>query len=421
MPARAPLCRGNAGAGHASISTMFGIPSKVESDEGKIDELLSRGVAEALPSKESLKTLLMSGKRLRIKLGIDPTGANLHIGNSVPLLKLRSFQELGHTVVLIVGDFTATIGDTSDKESERPMLSRAAIAENMKTYKEQVGKILDLSKTEFRRNSAWLGTLTYQEIGEHADIFSVSDFIARDAISRRLKGGKRVSLREVLYPLMQGYDSVAVKADVELGGADQRFNLLAGRALQEHFGQVPQHILTFALVTDGAGKKVSKTGAATVYLTDTPDTMFGKTMSVPDELVEQYFISMTRKPIDEVRALLAGHPRDAKLALAYELVEMYHSKEKAENAKESFIQTFSNKQTPDTMPLRVVQRNTTYLDALSDSGLVASKNEARRLFAEGAVSSMLTNTVIGDPEAILTQPDKLKIGKKRFLEIKIDT
>jgi tyrosyl-tRNA synthetase len=200
----------------------------ISTDVGAIDELLSRGVTEVIV-KEKLREKLLSGKRLRVKLGIDPTSPNLHIGRAVPLLKLRDFQELGHQIVLIVGDFTAVIGDTSDKESERPMLAREVIEKNKESYLEQAGKILDLDKVEFRYNSEWLEKLDYRQIGEHADCFSVADFIARENIAKRLTEGKRVSLREILYPLMQGYDSVAIEADVELGGTDQRFNLLAGR------------------------------------------------------------------------------------------------------------------------------------------------------------------------------------------------
>ncbi len=393
---------------------MFG-RSPVSTDPEKIDELLSRGVAETIPSADSLKKLLMSGKRLRIKLGVDPTSPNIHVGRSVPLLKLRDFQELGHQVVFIAGDFTAVIGDTSDKDAERPMLAREQIEENMKTYRAQVGKILDLSKTEFRRNSEWLGKLTYRDIGEHADVFSVSDFIARENIKRRLDQGKRVSLREVLYPLMQGYDSVVISADVELGGSDQRFNVLAGRPLQEKFGQAPQHCLLFSLVTDPSGAKMSSSWGNTINITDEPDTMFGKTMAVPDALIKGYFISMTRLPLARVDELLQGHPRDAKLALAHEFVRMYHSGRAADAAKNAFINTFSKGEVPSSMPSSAGK---TYLDAIHNAGVVESKSEIRRLFAQGAVSSVVGGATIENPNTELTNPDKLKIGKKIFLEVR---
>lgn len=396
---------------------MFKGATKVITDEKKIDELLSRGVHEAIPSNESLKKLLMSGNRLRIKLGVDPTGERLHLGHSVPLLKLRDFQELGHTVVFIVGDFTAVIGDTSDKDAERPMLSSNDIKKNMATWKSQVGKILDLSKTEFRRNSEWLGKLTYREIGEHADLFSVADFTARENIKRRLDEGKRVSLREVLYPLMQGYDSVAISADVELGGSDQRFNLLAGRTLQVHFKQKPQHVLTFSLITDASGKKLSKTGSATAYVTDTPDDLFGKTMSVPDDLVRQYFVSMTRVPLGEVETLLKGHPRDAKLALAQEFVRHYHGDKKATEARENFLKTFSQKEIPTDAP-ECSRGSSTLADALLACGVVASKGKFRRLLDGGGVKIAGSEEKLTESTAdAISEGTTLRLGKHKFVKI----
>lgn len=397
---------------------MFGGASTISTDEKKIDELLARGVAEALPTQASLKKLLMSGKRLRVKLGVDPTSPNIHTGRAVPLLKLRDFQELGHHVVFIVGDFTAVIGDTSDKDAERPMLSPEEIKKNLRHYKRQVGKILDLSKTEFRHNSEWLGKLTYRDIGEHADIFSVADFIARDNIKRRLQEGKRVSLREVLYPLMQGYDSVAVKADVEIGGSDQRFNLLSGRTLQEHFGQTPQHVLTFALVTDPTGKKMSSSWGNTINITDTPDEMFGKTMSIPDELIEQYFVSMTRVPLSDIETLLAGHPRDAKHALAHEFVRMYHGEKAAGRAKENFLKTFSQKEVPSNTPECPMIEGQTLADALVQCGAVASKGEFRRLFDGGGVKIAGTEEKLTEKNIHkVADGTVLRLGKHKFFKV----
>ena len=216
-------------------------------NEEKIDEILTRGVAEVIHT-EKLKAKLLEGKALRIKIGIDPTSPNIHIGRATGLWKLRELQDLGHTVVFIIGDFTGIIGDTSDKESKRPMLSREVIEKNLETYFEQVGMVLDMSRVEKHMNSEWLEKLTYREISEHAEIFSVADFIARENIKVRLDAGKRVSLRETLYPLMQGYDSVAINADLEIGGTDQKFNMLAGRKLQEHFKKEPQSILMLNLI-----------------------------------------------------------------------------------------------------------------------------------------------------------------------------
>lgn len=395
----------------------FGAPQKVITDEARIDEILSRGVEEIIPSKESLKALLLSGRRLRIKLGIDPTSPNIHAGRAVPLLKLKDFQDLGHTVVFIVGDFTAVIGDTSDKDAERPMLSDTEITNNMRTYRAQVGKVLDVSRAEFHHNSAWLGKLTYRDVGEHANIFSVADFISRDNIKRRLDAGKRVSLREVLYPLMQGYDSVAVRADVEIGGMDQRFNLLAGRPLQEKFGQAPQHCMLFSLMTDASGKKMSSSAGNTINITDAPGEMFGKTMKIPDDAIEQYFVAMTRVPLARVKELTRGHPRDAKLALAEEFVRLYHGDQAARKAREEFIRTFSQKDAPEDAPLCEIKNGDTLLDALVSCGAVSSKTDGRRLFEAGAVRVAGSDEKILDSSEVPESGTILRVGKHRFVKI----
>lgn len=387
----------------------------VLTDTALIDELLTRGVDEVLPNQESLRSRLLSGQRLRVKLGFDPTGERIHVGHSAPLLKLRDFQRLGHTVVFIVGDFTAVIGDTSDKESERPMLEAEAIRRNMATWKEQVSKILDLSKAEFRYNAEWLGKLTYREIGEHADNFSVADFIARDNIRRRLDQGKRVSLREVLYPLMQGYDSVAVQADVEIGGTDQKFNLLAGRTLQTAFKQRPQEVLTMALLTDSTGKKMSKTGGATVFVTDEPNEMFGKTMTVPDELVRQYFVSMTRIPLAEVASVMELHPKEAKVRLAETLVSMYHGKEVAIRAREHFENTFSKGEVPVDIPVLSLGDGS-FMHELVLSGAVESNAAFRRLVSQGAVRIAETDEKITE-HSLPPFGSTVRIGKHKFYKI----
>jgi tyrosyl-tRNA synthetase len=292
-----------------------GAKSEVVTDEAAIEELLTRGVSEVIV-KEKLKAKLLSGEKLRIKLGIDPTSPDLHIGRAVPLLKLRDFQQLGHQIVLIVGDFTAVIGDTSDKDAERPMLTPEEIEKNKQTYFDQAGKLLDLSKVEMRYNSEWLKPLNYRQIGEHADLFSVSDFIARENIAKRLEAGKRVSLRELLYPLMQGYDSVAINADVELGGSDQKFNVLAGRPLQEHFKQRPQDIVLNPLIDGLDGTKMSSSKGNVITLTAPASDMYGKVMSMGDAQIGTYFEICTRVPMAEVRSIQQGladgslHPKD---------------------------------------------------------------------------------------------------------------
>lgn len=396
---------------------LFQRTKPVITDEKRIDELLSRGVHEVIPSADSLKKLLMSGKRLRIKLGIDPTSPNVHLGRTVPLLKLRDFQELGHQVVFIVGDFTALIGDTSDKDSERPMLGQETVLRNMRTYRKQVGKILNLSQTEFVQNSSWLSKLSYEDICEHANLFSVADFIARDNIKKRLDEGRRVSLRETLYPIMQGYDSVAVRADVELGGSDQRFNVLSGRPLQEHFGQPPQHCLLFSLVVDPSGKKMSSSWGNTINIEDAPQDMFGKTMAIPDTLIEGYAISMTRLPLETVASLRDMHPKEAKTLLAKELVRMYHGDRAAEAASTDFEKTFSQKEAPTEAPECVITENENLLDGLVKCGVVSSKTEGRRLFEAGAVRTVPDDTKITDSHEQVPDGVVLRVGKHRFIKI----
>jgi tyrosyl-tRNA synthetase len=385
----------------------FSSKPKIVTDEAKIDALLTRGVHEVIPSNDSLKKLLLSGKKLRIKLGIDPTGANIHLGNTVPLLKLRDFQDLGHEVVFIIGDATGVIGDTSDKDSERPMLTEDQVKANLTSYVNQVSKILDKNLLEVRRNSEWLLKLNYRDIGEHADVFSVSDFIARDNNKRRLDAGKRVSLREVLYPLMQGYDSVAVKADVELGGSDQRFNVLAGRPLQERYGQKPQHCLLFSLMPGTDGDKMSKSKGNVINIFDDPQSMFGKVMSSRDDVVKEFFISATRVPLTEVEIILAGHPKEAKMALAHELVKMYHGAAAADKARNGFESTFSKGEVPTDIPEVTLAEGESVMDALVRVKIVESKTDYRRLDAAGAIT-MLSEDATGTT---------MRIGKHRFAKI----
>ena len=384
----------------------FSKESGVVADESAVDELLSRGVSEVIV-KDDLRKKLLSGERLRIKLGIDPTSPDLHIGRSIPLLKLRDFQKLGHQIVLIVGDFTAVIGDTSDKDAERPMLEQETIERNKKSYFDQAGKILDLSKVEMRYNSEWLKPLNYREIGEHADLFSVADFIARDNIARRLSGGKRVSLRELLYPLMQGYDSVAVKADVELGGSDQKFNVLAGRPLQEHFGQRPQNVILNPLIDGLDGTKMSSSKGNAINLTAPAGDMYGKVMSMADAQVGTYFELCTRVPMGEVEGILKGHPKEAKMRLARELVTMYHDAAAAQKAQDDWQNTFSQGGVPADVPAVAAGKLRDIVDGLSMS-------ELRRLVDAGAVSYVENGEKIASIDEEIT--GVIRIGKHRFLK-----
>lgn len=397
---------------------------KTGPDSEKIQEILTRGVAEVIdPTK--LKEKLLAGKKLRIKYGIDPTGKHIHLGRAVALLKLRAFQELGHTIVFIVGDFTGVIGDTSDKESERPMLSKKEVKENMKTYVAQAKKILAPKNLEIHYNSKWLGKLRYGDIGEQADTFSLADFISRDNIKKRLTKGERISLREVLYPMMQGYDSVAVRADVEVGGNDQKFNMLAGRKMQERRKLAPQDIIMTNIIEGTDGRKMSSSWGNTINLLDKPDDMFGKVMRIPDSLITQYFIHCTRLPVGEVEKiqneLASGtkNPRDAKLSLAKEIVTLYHGDKKAVEAKENFIRTFSKQGTPENLKETVVRKGTPLSEIAQEENLIQSKTEWRRLVSDGAVEEAATGEKIKSHDAVAERDGIFKIGKRRFLKIKV--
>jgi tyrosyl-tRNA synthetase len=394
----------------------------INTDPQKIDELLSRGVTEVI-DREHLRARLLSGEKLRIKLGIDPTSPNLHIGRAVLLLKLRDFQELGHQVVLIIGTFTGIIGDTSDKEAERPMIDEEVLKANMETYAKQAGLLLDMSQVELRYNGDWLSKLGFAEIGKQADAFSLAEFMARENIAKRYEAGKRISLRELLYPLMQGYDSVAIEADVELGGTDQRFNLLAGRHLQPLYNQKPQDILMANLILGTDGRKMSSSWGNTINLTDSPNDMFGKIMSVPDELIVEYLVHCTRVPMNEVKAweakIQAGeNPRDAKVFLGQSLVELYHGKEEAEKAVEYFVKTFSKGEIPSDVATKQVAENQTLVDFIVSAGFAESKSDARRKIEQGGVS--IDGEKLTDPLMILgsaLDTKVLKVGKKDFVRI----
>jgi tyrosyl-tRNA synthetase len=386
----------------------------------KIGELLTRGVEEVI-DKAHLEAALKSKRKLRVKLGIDPTSPNIHIGRAVVLWKLRQFQELGHQVVFIVGDFTGIIGDTSDKDAERPMLSEAEIKKNLKTYFEQAFKILDKKKTEAHYNSKWLKKLGFLEIGKMANLFGLHEIAARENVARRLTAGKRVSLRELLYPIMQGYDSVAVKADVELGGTDQRFNLLAGRTIQPAYGQKSQDILTTQLMEGTDGRKMSSSWGNVINITQDPNNMFGKVMSINDNLIKKYFVLATRaetREIDEIMKL--ANPRDQKLILAEKITSLYHGEKKAAAAKDAFISQFSKGELPQDIEIKEFDniQPMSASDYLTASGLISSKSEGRRLIGQGGIKMngvVLSEDVSFRPSE---EPTLFQVGKRKYIKIK---
>lgn len=383
-----------------------------------INSILNRGVEEII-DKNNLKKKLLSGQKLRVKFGIDPTSPNIHIGRSVPLLKLRDFQEAGHKIIFIIGDFTGVIGDTSDKDSERPMISKEKVEENMTGYIDQASKILDMNACEIHYNSEWLDKLGYFEICEQANIFSLAEFIAREKIKLRLNTGTRVSLREIMYPLMQGYDSVAVKSDVEIGGTDQRFNLLAGRSMQQHYGQEPQNIIMGPIINGTDGRKMSSSWGNTVNISASADEIFGKIMSIIDEQIISYFKFLTRvsmeKILDYDNALASGeNPKNIKMLLAHELVRMYHGLDDAEKAKDNFINLFSKREIPtDIKQFKPDQYD--IISVLIESKLCSSKSEARRLIDGGGIK--VNNKKIFDLNFQLNSGDVLQKGSRIFIKL----
>lgn len=388
--------------------------------EEQIKNVLSRTVAEII-HLGSLEKKLKGSKKLRIKLGIDPTSANIHIGRAVVLWKLRAFQDLGHKVVFIIGDFTGQIGDTSDKDAERPMLSEKEIKANLKTYLNQAYKILDKNKTEFHYNSKWLKKLGFAEIGKLANLFGLHEFSARENIKKRMNAGKRVSLRELLYPLMQGYDSVMVKADVELGGTDQRFNLLAGRTIQEAYGQSPQDVLMVDLLEGTDGRKMSSSWGNSINLNDKPFDMFGKLMSIDDKLVPKYFLFSTNLTQPEIQKLLKTnkHPRDQKLILAQTVTSLYHGAKLAGEAKQKFVNQFSNKELPSDIKTVAVKPGKYQIpDLLLQLKLVESKSEARRLQSQNGIK--INQKTYNQAEIEIKQKNELvvQVGKRKFLKIR---
>jgi tyrosyl-tRNA synthetase len=355
--------------------------------------IIESGIADVVP-KADLVTKLSTGRPLVVKLGVDPTAPDLHLGHAVPLRKLRQFQDLGHQVVLIIGDFTALIGDPSGRNSTRPPLTREQIDANAETYIEQAFRILDPSSTTMRRNSEWLDKLGFADILRLTSQFTVARILERDDFSKRYTGQQAISLHEFLYPVAQAYDSVAIEADIELGGTDQLFNLLAGRELMEKLGMKPQVALTLPLLegTDGV-QKMSKSYGNYIGLTDDPDDMFGKIMSIPDDLMVKYFRLATAVPVDEIDSVEVGlaagdlHPNEVKRRLAREVVTLYHARDSAVRAEEAFDRVFKQHEAPADVPeVNVNAGDVVHLPALlQEIGLAASRGEARRLIDQGGI------------------------------------
>jgi len=391
--------------------------TKIITDEKLIDEILSRGVDEVI-TKEGLEKKLKSGKQLRVKLGIDPTGSDLHIGHAVVLRKLKQFQDLGHKVILLIGDYTAMIGDPSGRDKTRPVLSEKDVKHNMKTYLAQAAKVLDVKKAEIRHNSEWYAKPGFTSLlMDLTSRITVARILERDDFQKRLKEGSDIQMQEIMYPLLQGYDSVALKADVELGGSDQKFNLLMGRKLQKKYNQPEQDILTMQLLEGVDGeRKMSKSYGNYIALADSPEDMFGKVMSIPDTLIKKYFELATEVPAAEIDKIIgemkAGtNPRDAKIRLATEIVKLYRGEKEAEVAKENFIKVFSQKEKPEEI-LNFDVKSKNIIDILVEINFAPSRSEAKRLIEQGGVK--IDDKVISDINFSLASGEHLVQKGKRF-------
>jgi tyrosyl-tRNA synthetase len=391
-----------------------------------IQSLLTKGVSRII-DQENLESQLKSGKILRVKFGIDPTGTSVHMGHAVPILKLRAFQELGHQIVLIIGDSTAQVGDTSDKDAERPMLKREETRKNAESYLAQFGKILDLSKLEVHYNSEWMDTTSFNMVGELAKNFSVAEMLDRDNFSKRYKSGTRISLQEFLYPIMQGWDSVQIQADVEIGGNDQYFNLLAGRPLQEAFGQPKQAVMTFNLIEGTDGRKMGKTYKNFIGLSDSPNDMFVKIMEIKDELIIPYFIHCTTLLLSEiepykVRILSDENPKYIKMDLAQIIVTLYHNKEAASDAKAYFEKVLTDGIVPNEDEVEKIYLEVSEMEVgtlLKELKFCATTGDIKNALVGGSIR--VNNEVISDSKLIISLSSEkgvlIQMGKKKFRNV----
>lgn len=397
----------------------------IDTNSKKIEEILNRGVEEIF-EKESLAKKLQSGKQLRIKFGIDPTGPKIHIGRAFQFWKLRDFQDLGHKIVLIIGDFTAQIGDASDKQAMRKPLTEKEIKENLKNYLVQIGEIIDMKKVELHYNSEWFKKMKIKDFVSLQMIFTAQQTIQRRNFKERWDEGKPIGLHELDYPLFQGYDSVAIKSDVEIGGSDQLFNLQAGRDIQKYFKQKPQDIMTSKMLNGLDGRKMSTSWGNIITIIDEPIDMFGKIMSMKDELIPEYLELATKLSKSEIEQIKksSNNPRDIKARLAKEIVKMYHGEKEAQRAEEEFNKVFRSKELPTDIPVFKTSKNTYFiLDILFDTKLASSKNEAKRLIEGGGVEVQIGDKKerIADWKKEISLEDGMiiKVGSRKFVKIKL--
>ncbi|MGA2417662.1 MAG: tyrosine--tRNA ligase [Candidatus Staskawiczbacteria bacterium] len=394
-----------------------------DTNSQKIEEAITRGVENIYPSRKELEAVLMSGKKLRIYCGIDPTG-KLHLGHGAVLEKLRQFQELGHEIIVLIGDFTATIGDPTGKSQTRKSLTRDQVLTNAKDYKKQILKILNSkkSKVRFLHNEKWSNKLKPIDMLSLASQFTVARLLERDMFQERIKSGQDIHVHEFLYPIFQAYDAVTMDVDMQVGGNDQTFNMLAGRTLMKKMKNKDMFVIAIKLLVDPTGKKMGKTEGNMINLDEGPNEMYGKVMSWPDGLIELGFEICTSVPMNEINKMT--NPRDAKAKLAKEIVKMYHGEKEAEMAEEEFNKVFRNKELPSDIPVfETGKQNYFVLDLLFDTKLASSKNEAKRLVEGGGVEIQT-----GDKKERITDWKKevnlqnrmiIKVGSRKFIKIKL--
>ncbi len=391
-------------------------------------ELISRGAEEIIPEndlKSKLEKSKSTGKPLVVKLGCDPSRPDLHVGHGVVLRKLRHFQDLGHEAILVIGDFTAMIGDPSGRNKTRPQLTLEEAKANAQSYIDQAGHILNIDTLKIVYNSDWLNVMNFSDVIRLSSHYTVARMLERDDFTKRYKSETPISIHEFMYPLAQGMDSVELQADVELGGTDQKFNLLVGRDLQREYDQSPQAIVTCPLLegTDGH-EKMSKSYGNDIGLTDSPEDMYGKSMSISDDMIEKYFLlaaDADEATMSEVKAQLSDttvNPRDVKRALGRALVELYHGKDAAHQAEQHFDQVIVNKDAPEDMDEIILSKNCSIIDIIADSGMTKSKGEARRMMKQGAVR--IDNEKVTDIDLVISKGNEMviKVGKRRFLRVK---
>ena len=404
---------------------------KVVTDEKKIDELINRSVAEILPSKEEFRKLLMSGKKIRFYIGTDPTGTSLHLGHATNYMVLERLRKLGHEAIFLIGDFTARIGDPSDKNAVRKQLSREDVKTNVKTWLKQIKPIVNISDSKnpvrILYNHDWLSKLKFEDVINISSNFTVKQMLERDMFEKRMKENKPIYLHEFFYPLMQGYDSVAMDVDMELCGNDQKFNALAGRTLLKRIKNKEKFVFITTLLENPITKEkmMSKSLGTGVFLDETPEVMYGGVMAQADANIPQLFIDCTYVPLKEIDAIKNDlknnqlNPRDSKMKLAFEIVKIYHGEKKAKEAEDNFVNTFQKKEIPEEMEEIFAGSGELLSEVLVKNKILASKGEWRRLVLGNAVHDLNKNENITDQNFKITENLTLKIGKKRFVKVLI--